>query len=294
MDTPARTVVSNDPDEPSSAAAAALLRAAALVDGRQAVSEQGRLALRSARPGVRHIFQWAMGELVGYGQVDASGSAEIVVAPDRRGRGFGRQLAAEAVALGAQRFWSHGGHPGAAKLAGAQGLGLVRELLQLRLPLPLDAEQQAALAVKAVPPEGVEFRTFRPGTDDEAWLALNATAFASHPEQGAWTLTDLRERLAERWFDAEGFFLAWRGPELVGAHWTKKVLPEGEVYVVAVAPAEQGRGLGRALTALGLRHLAADLRLRYVALYVDSDNPGAVRLYRSLGFTTHETDQMFG
>ena len=43
-------------------------------------------------------------------------------------------------------------------------------------------------------PDGVVVRTFRPGEDDEAWVALNAAAFAGHPEQAYVTLDDLRER----------------------------------------------------------------------------------------------------
>jgi mycothiol synthase len=153
----------------------------------------------------------------------------------------------------------------------------------------------------------VTLRTFEPGRDDAAWLRLNALAFAHHPEQGSWTAGDLADRLAEPWFDPAGFFLATRpdpqGPagaeRLVGFHWTK-VHPAtaaepalGEVYVVGVDPAEQGNGLGRALTAAGLRHLAQDRGLATVLLYVDADNPAAIRVYERVGFTIHEVDLMY-
>lgn len=133
-----------------------------------------------------------------------------------------------------------------------------------------------------------------PGVDDTAWLAVNAAAFAHHPEQGSLTQRDLDDRKSEAWFDPAGFFLAERGGELVGFHWTKVHAEErlGEVYVVGVLPGVQGGGLGKALTTIGLRHLAAQ-GLPTAMLYVDADNKAAVSVYERLGFTTYETDLMY-
>ncbi len=137
-------------------------------------------------------------------------------------------------------------------------------------------------------------RTFVPGADDAAWLRANAAAFAHHPEQGSLTQRDLDDRIAQPWFDPKGFFLAEREGELVGFHWTKVHAAEllGEVYVVGVRPGAQGGGLGKALTAIGLRHLAAQ-GLPTAMLYVDADNPAALAVYEGLGFTTHEVDLMY-
>nr|WP_223242944.1 mycothiol synthase [Streptomyces sp. CBMA123] len=297
-----------------------VLAEAQAVDGRAAVSEQGRLRLRNAetaRPGVTHVIGSESGSVVGYGQLEvpettgadtaaagtatANPAAELVVDPAARGRGLARPLvdAVLAQAHGAGRdavdFWVHGGHPAARHLAEAYGAELVRELRQMRRTGP---------QTEAVPvPEGIELRTFRPGEDDAEWLRLNALAFAHHPEQGSWTEQDLAERIAEPWFDPAGFFLATRDGRVVGFHWTKvhpatATEPElGEVYVVGVDPAEQGSGLGRALTAAGLRHLtgsgAGERGLATVLLYVDADNPAAVRVYERLGFTVHEVDLMY-
>jgi mycothiol synthase len=166
-----------------------------------------------------------------------------------------------------------------------------RELRQLRRPLDpaLDDVPEPRL------PEGVTLRTFVPGQDEAAWLAVNAAAFAHHPEQGGLGPQDLQDREAEPWFDPAGFFLAFRGAVLAGFHWTKVHAAEGlgEVYVVGVAPSEQGSGLGRALTAVGLRHLARDRGLSTAMLYVDADNLPAVAVYERLGFTTYEIDLMY-
>ncbi|MFF4186846.1 mycothiol synthase [Streptomyces sp. NPDC001691] len=273
-----------------------LLAEAARGDGQQAVSEQGRLQLRGGRrDGVRHFLLTVGDALVGYAQLEDTDpveapAAELVVHPAYRGHGHGRALGSALLGATGKRLrvWAHGGHSAARHLAQVLGLTLFRELRQLRRPLsPLDIAEP-------VWPEGVTVRTFTPGEDDAAWLAVNAAAFAHHPEQGSLTQRDLDDRKAEPWFDPKGFFLAEKDGELVGFHWTKVHAEErlGEVYVVGIRPDAQGGGLGKALTATGLRHLAAE-GLPTAMLYVDADNTAAVTVYERLGFTTHEVDLMY-
>ncbi|MFF8931908.1 mycothiol synthase [Streptomyces longwoodensis] len=273
-----------------------LLAEAARADGQQAVSEQGRLQLRGgARAGVSHLLLTVGDELVGYGQLEDTDpveapAAELVVHPGHRGHGHGRALGSALLAASGKRLrvWAHGGHPAARHLAQVLGLTLFRELRQMRRSLTdLDLPDP-------VLPEGVTVRAFVPGTDDAAWLAVNSAAFAHHPEQGSLTQVDLDAREAEPWFDPAGFFLAFRGEHLVGFHWTKVHAEEqlGEVYVVGVAPGAQGGGLGKSLTTIGLRHLAAQ-GMPTAMLYVDADNKAAVSVYERLGFVTYETDLMY-
>lgn len=277
----------------------ALVDEAARKDGQAAVSEQGRLRLRGGRQGVRHLLVREGGRLAGYAQLDGTDPveapvAELVVGPASRGRGYGRKLTRALLDTSGQRLriWAHGGHPAARHLAQSVGLKLFRELRQLRRPL---APEGTSDLPEPTVPEGVTIRTFEPGADDAAWLGLNAAAFADHPEQGSLTQRDLDERKGEPWFDPAGFFLAEREGELVGFHWTKVHAQEGlgEVYVLGVGPDQQGSGLGRALTAVGLRHLERDRRLPTAMLYVDADNGPAVAVYERLGFRTYETDLMY-
>ncbi|MGW0535920.1 mycothiol synthase [Streptomyces sp. NPDC003032] len=276
-----------------------LLAEAARADGQQAVSEQGRLQLRGgAREGVRHLLLGVgdqRDQLVGYAQLEDTDpveapAAELVVHPAHRGRGHGRALGAALLGDSGRRLrvWAHGGHSAARHLAQVLGLTLFRELRQMRRTLAdLDLPEP-------VLPAGVSVRTFVPGQDDAAWLAVNAEAFAHHPEQGSLTQRDLDDRKAEPWFDPAGFFLAEKDGELVGFHWTKVHAQEnlGEVYVVGVRPGAQGGGLGKALTTTGLRHLAR-AGLPTAMLYVDADNKAAVSVYERLGFVTYETDLMY-
>jgi mycothiol synthase len=191
--------------------------------------------------------------------------------------------------------WAHGDLPAARAFAAARGYGVVRRLLLLARPL--DGTPTAPGSPEL--PPGYAVRTFRPGHDDEAWVTLNARAFASHPEQGRLTVDDLRRRQAEPWFDPAGFFvLTDPDGRLVGYHWTK-IEPgqspdgaDGEVYALGIDPDAQGRGLAGPLTAVGLTHLTEEGCTRAV-LYVDGDNAAALRTYERAGFTHAAVDVQY-
>jgi mycothiol synthase len=79
--------------------------------------------------------------------------------------------------------------------------------------------------------------------------------------------------------------------------WTKvhdDVSPRlGEIYVIGVDPAFQGRGLGRTLTLLGLEWMHRERGIDHGMLYVDAANGPAVAMYSRLGFTVDHTDRSF-
>jgi len=109
---------------------------------------------------------------------------------------------------------------------------------------------------------------------------IAALASATLPE--AWTAASFRAAL-----ERPGVLgtLAERGESLLGFALAARVGEEAELLSVAVAPAERGAGLGRAL----LESLLAGLRARgarRVHLEVRRSNAAALALYESLGFRT--------
>lgn len=284
-----------------------VVEAATETDGVRPLNEHVMLHLRyGGDERARAVLLYVGDDLAGYAHLDPTDpvegpSGELVIHPAFREKGHGRRLLQAVLEQtgGRLRLWAHGGHPGAEALALSTGFARIRSLWQMRRSL------FAALPAFELP-DGVRLRTFQPGSsDEEAWVALNARAFAHHPEQGTWTLEDLKRREREPWFDPAGFFLAERPAgsagdgRLVGFHWTKVHgdgghghEPIGEVYVVGVDPAEQGGGLGRSLTLAGLSHLRSR-GLAQVMLYADESNTAAIRLYEKLGFTQWDVDVMY-
>ena len=214
----------------------------------------------------------------------AHGEAEFVVDPDARRHGHGTELLEHLLALDATlKVWAHGDHKAARALAASHGLQPVRELLQLRV-----GGAGFDTAVVGLPGQrGAE--GFVVGRDEEAWLELNARAFASHPEQGAVARADLDVLMAEPWFDPNDFLLLRDGEHLIGYCWLKVEAGTGEFYVVGVSPDRQGEGLGRRLVEAGLSRLA-ERGIRTASLYVEADNTPALALYRSFGFDDHSID----
>jgi mycothiol synthase len=275
-----------------------LITAATEFDDEAPVGEQVLRELGQHR--TEHLLAIDDNHVVGYlnlaaAQDDSSGMAELVVHPHERRRGIGATMIRTALAKthGTNRFWAHGTLASARSTATALGLVPVRELVQMRRSLDGITEPEV--------PDGVSVRSYAGADDDAELLRVNNAAFATHPEQGGWSAADLAERRAEPWFDPAGLFLALddQTDALLGFHWTK-VHPGqaglGEVYVVGVDPAAQGRGLGGLLTSVGVAFLARRLATAAeptVMLYVESDNTAALRTYERLGFTRYSVDTAY-
>ena len=288
-----------------------LVEAAAVTDGARPLSEHAWLHLRHGGDSHAHhiLAVTTDGEpaIAGYAHVDITdtvegASTELVVSPEFRQLGIGSQLVNEAINIspdGRLRLWAHGETSGAQELARSLGFNQARSLWQMRRSLfaPLPPVEI---------PEGVRIRTFDASRDIDEWLKVNRAAFVELPDQKSWSQHDLQWRINESWFRPEGFFVAERisDSSMVGFHWTKvhgghnhqesehQHDPIGEIYVLAVDPKAGIRGLGRALSIIGLTYRRS-LGLTQAMLYVDEQNSRAISLYEGLGFAHWDTDVLY-
>ena len=327
----ARTARVLDVDPATAALLHDLFARAELADGVGAISEAFRLAVGPARDGRRphpsvcrgrHRRRVCAGRRCRDSAAGtAAAVAELVVDPLHRRQGHGRALLDAVLADGAHSVWAHGLLPAADALARSAGLVMTRSLYRMARPLT------AADAVDPVLPAGFSVRAFEPGRDDETWVALNAAAFASHPEQGRLTLEDLHERMAQPWFDPAGLpprrgrrdrpgrrlpldqgragctprpRLSDRRRNAAGAAFRRDLTDEvgeagGDWRGVRrrCAPGIPGSGAGRTADPAGAGPPRPPRALREVELYVDGDNAAARRTYERLGFVDVAVDGQY-
>ena len=277
------------------AAVTALATRAQQADRTPPLNEAAQLAL--AGRGSAHVVHWldtssdpAIG-LIGYAQLDPrDGSVQLVVDPDHRRQGIGRALAEQIIATDhPTSWWAFGNLPGAQALASALGLTVIRGLLIMRLD-----QATSPLTEATAMPEGFVLDHYVPADLDQL-VAVNAAAFAHHPEQGALTAADFLARMDEPWHRDEDLLVARdaRSGQLVGYHWTKVEGPDGEVYVIGVHPDVGGHGLGRALLETGII-LMRNRGASTIDLYVEAANQRVVEMYRAAGFEVTHTDVSYG
>lgn len=248
------------------------------IDGVAPFNEATRLASAFGdEPRIDRRFGTDDGRLVAAAIAFGDAPVELVVDPLFRKRGLGGKLLDAVMAEGETRFWAHGDLPGARALANSVGLAPMRTVLRMRrFAPPPDVE-----------PPGVRF--FEEADLDRV-LAINAAAFAGHPEQDSMDRADFERRAALAGVD--GLLVREVDGTVVGFHWTRVDAGVGEVYLIAVDPEHQGVGHGSALLAAGLKQLAAEA-VAEVAVYVESTSP-AVNLYGAYGFAETTRDVLFG
>lgn len=264
--------------------------------------------LLGSDPSTKHFAVESAGELIGYAAVLApAGTIELVVSPQARGQGVGAMLLETALAHGGTEFWTRGNRSAPHVLAARAGMAPVRHLWCMTAPLPAPPQKPTNPPTWQDDAGEYSIEAYRGPQDDAGLLAVNAAAFSALPDQGSWTQSDLASRMAAPWFDPGDLLVLRRGEQIVGFHWTKvhspgevglpgsaagSDTPTGEVYVLALDPQVQGRGLARMLLAAGLAHLSSR-GCAQVMLYVDDTNTVARRLYLREGFRDERLDMLY-
>ena len=214
--------------------------------------------------------------------LDSKDAAEFVVDPVHRGHGYGSRMLdilthpSRGGHGTTKLFWAHGDSAAAKVMMEHHKLEPLREVLHLRAPVPATAKIG----------DGISTAT---ETDIDEVLAINARAFANHPEQGRLTREGFDVLRAEPWFSVDNLLVLRERRDgdsdasMVGFVWLKVVDGDGEFYVVGVDPERQRAGEGRRLMNAGFARLATQ-SIQSSHLYVDESNIPALALYTSLGF----------
>ncbi len=249
-------------------------------------------------PGWTSLKEW-LAQGLGWGLMsDASLVAALVVVPEADTRAWLRLFMARGDVpqdLAWRLLWRSAAPvlraEGITHVAGLGGRAWVDRFLRQRgfrheadLRLLLWRARVAALPAVAAP-AGVRLEPMT-AADLGAAAAVDREAFPAtwrlRPELVRYACQQARLALVAR-SDADGGAVvgyALFTPSPQGAHLAR----------LAVHPAWQGRGLGRALVATGLRRLTADEPGLWVSVNTEADNHPALRLYAALGFEAQSPD----
>ncbi len=172
-----------------------LIQRSAIFDNSPPIAEHILLHLRhGGDKSDSHLVVEETSKVIGYAHLDqtdlvAGPSVELVVDPDHRSSGIGKQLLSKAVEICGKnlRLWVHGENEAAAALANSFNFEKIRTVLQMQKQLT-DIERLPEIDPKII------IRSFLPGIDSNDWLSLNNKVFKDHPEQSDWQLSDLNHR----------------------------------------------------------------------------------------------------
>lgn len=144
-------------------------------------------------------------------------------------------------------------------------------------------------------PDGLELRPVTPDLYRAIWDADNE-AFRDHWQAREPEESDFTSLFAKADLDTSLWAVAWDGDEIAGSVqpwiWRDENrelgVQRGWIEHISVRRPWRRRGLGRALTAEGLRRLRA-AAMTEAMLGVDAENPtGALGVYERLGFQVHQ------
>lgn len=294
-------------DQATAASVEAMLERAAVHGRHSAIGEHKFVRLVEGEADTFGLIATLDGRPIGFAQATRYGphgqlpsrlAAELVVDSAHRGMGVGRalfdQLIGAAREAGLERFdiWTHHASTAATGLAQTHGMRISRELWQMALRLDSVSPRHRSVEV----PTDLRLRSFQAGSDEAELVGLVREAFADHPENSAFDAEDLATRAALPWFDPSVILLAEDAAsgEGLGLHWMK-LDPEpgvGEVYILAVQPRAQGRGVGRILLLAGLEEMRRRA-MKLSFLYVEAENEPAIALYRQAGFRHEHLDTCY-
>lgn len=278
-----------------------IVKYATQVDSVNPLNEHAELHLKHGgdQP-ISHILATKEGVVVGYGHLDqtdlvAGPAAEIIVDPNFRNQGIAKLILKRIEELSKPkpvRLWAHGNVFAAMQFAKKLNYQPIRELIQLKFSLlNVISDYNFANEFKVSTYQGYE--------DNETVLQINKNSFSELPDQAAWNKQDLQLRLDEHWFDPEGLLIMRKDDAPVAFCWTKihthdeaEHQPLGEIYVLAVSPEFQNRGLGKQLMLWGLHHLRTK-GLSEAILYVDAKNVKAMKIYQEIGFVHSGSDTLY-
>ena len=200
----------NLPDSPELASRLEeLAEQAERVDGMAPLSEQFLNGLTDSRLQHRHLVAWVDKKPCGVAGLDGS-TAELFIAPDFRGQGYGALLYDAAAETPNLQAWAHGNLPAAQALAHSRSLQVTRKLVVMGI----GGEELAAVArPEDVPLTALNYSEsvakWRQEFVEEQWLKANNEAFSWHPEQGGWDIDRLHRGMEADWFDPADVLFLW-------------------------------------------------------------------------------------
>ncbi len=257
----------------------------------QLISEQ--LGRPGYRPERELFVVEIAGDLIGFMDVAPEPNIGRVILncwihPEHRRRGLATRLLSGATQrareLGAKVAHANApeGNLVAQRVLSKLGFRFVRRFLELRLGIDRVDWQ----AINRVAPG---WRYFQRGEEDKLTQVQNRS-FAGTWGYNLNSVEEITYRAHLSSFSPEDVILEYEEDKLIGYCWTTMACSggvggerEGRIFMLGVDPDYRGRGVGKKLLLLGLSHLKSK-GATSAELSVDSENPVACALYRSIGF----------